>query len=108
MSFDAAIVFAILGVAGALFASGRVRLDVTALLVVLALTLSGVLTPREALAGFGDPVVILVAGLLVVGEMLSRTGVALAMGRWLMRAGGSSETSTKASGAPRGAPRAAS
>jgi di/tricarboxylate transporter len=92
MSSDAAIVFGILGVAGVLFASGRVRLDVTALLVVLALTLSGVLTPREALAGFGDPVVILVAGLLVVGEMLSRTGVAFGMGRWLMRAGGASET----------------
>ena len=92
MSSDAATVFGILGVAGVLFASGRVRLDVTALLVVLALTLSGVLTPREALAGFGDPVVILVAGLLVVGEMLSRTGVAFGMGRWLMRAGGASET----------------
>jgi di/tricarboxylate transporter len=92
MSSDAAIVFGILGVAGVLFASGRVRLDVTALLVVLALSLSGILTPREALAGFGDPVVILVAGLLVVGEMLSRTGVAFAMGRWLMRAGGASET----------------
>jgi len=91
MSSDAAIVFGILGVAGVFFASGRVRLDVTALLVVLALMLSGVLTPREALSGFGDPVVILVAGLLVVGEMLSRTGVAFAMGRWLLRAGGESE-----------------
>ncbi len=92
MSSDATIVFGILGVAGILFASGRVRLDVTALLVVMALMLSGVLTPREALAGFGDPVVILVAGLLVLGEMLSRTGVSHAMGRWLMRVGGSSET----------------
>ena len=49
-----AIVFGILGVAGVLFASGRVRLDVTALLVVMALMLTGVLTPRETLAGFGD------------------------------------------------------
>jgi di/tricarboxylate transporter len=92
MSPDAAIVFGILGVAGILFASGRVRLDITALLVVLALMLSGVLTPREALRGFGDPVVPLVAGLLVVGEMLSRTGVSYAIGRWLMRVGGTSET----------------
>ncbi len=92
MSPDAAIVFGILGIAAVLFASGRVRLDVTALLVVLALMLSGVLTPREALAGFGDPVVVLVAGLLVVGEMLSRTGVASALGSWLTRVGGTSET----------------
>lgn len=92
MSSDAAIVFGILGVAGILFAWGRLRLDVTALLVVMALMLSGVLTPREALAGFGDPVVILVAGLLVVGEMLTRTGISNAIGRWLMRVGGASET----------------
>ena len=57
------IVFAVLGVAGLLFASGRVRLDIVGLLAVLALILTGVLTPREALAGFGDPVVILVAAL---------------------------------------------
>jgi len=92
MSSDAAIVFTILGVAGACFASGRVRLDITALLVVLALMLSGVLTPREALAGFGDPVVLLVAGLLVVGEMLNRTGVAFRLGNWIARIGGTSET----------------
>ncbi len=48
MSTDAGIVFAILGVAGILFASGKVRLDITSLLVVMALMLSGVLTPREA------------------------------------------------------------
>ncbi len=92
MSSDGAIVFGILGVAGIVFASGRVRLDVTALLVVMALMLSEVLTPRQALAGFGDPVVLLVAGLLVVGEMLSRTGVSYALGAWLMRVGGTSET----------------
>ena len=91
MSPDAALVFWILGVAGILFASGRVRLDVTALGVVLALMLSGVLTPREALAGFGDPVVLLVAGLLVLGEALSRTGVSYAMGNLLLRVGGTSE-----------------
>jgi di/tricarboxylate transporter len=92
MTSDIAIVFGILGVAGVLFASGRVRLDVTALLVVMALMLSGVLTPREALAGFGDPVVPLVAALLVVGEMMTRTGVSYAMGRWLAQVGGTSET----------------
>jgi di/tricarboxylate transporter len=92
MSSEVALVFGILAIAAVLFASGRVRLDVTALLVVLALMLSGVLTPREALSGFGDPVVPLVAGLLVVGEMLTRTGVAYAMGNWLTRAGGTSET----------------
>ena len=92
MSTDASLVFAILAVAGVLFASGRVRLDVVALLVVLALMSTGILTPREALAGFGDPVVILVAGLLVVGAALTRTGVALDVGRWMIEVGGGNET----------------
>jgi len=74
-----------------LFASGRVRFDFVGLLVVLSLMLSGILTEREALAGFGNPVVLIVAGLLVVGEMLTRTGIAFAIGNWMTRVGGSSE-----------------
>jgi di/tricarboxylate transporter len=50
------IVFGVLAGAVALFASGRVRPDVVAILVVLALNLSGVLTIQEAVAGFGQPV----------------------------------------------------
>ena len=80
MTPEAATVFGILGVAAVLFASGRMRLDIVAMLVVLALMLTEVLTPREALAGFGDPVVLLVAGLLVVGETLTRTGIAYSIG----------------------------
>jgi di/tricarboxylate transporter len=85
-------VFALIAVAAALMASNRVRFDIVALLVVLALMLSGVLTVGEALAGFGSSVVMLVAGLLVVGEMLDRTGVAAAIGTWILKKGGSSET----------------
>ena len=44
------------------------------------------------MAGFGDPVVLLVAGLLLVGEMLDRTGVAQAIGNWVIRVGGGRET----------------
>jgi di/tricarboxylate transporter len=92
MSNETIFVFATIAVAAVLFASNRIRLDIVAILVVLALMLSGVLTPGEALAGFGDPVVLLVAGLLVVGEMLDRTGVAQSIGTWIIRTGGSSET----------------
>jgi di/tricarboxylate transporter len=50
---DAAFVFGLIAVAGALMASNRMRYDVVSLLVVLALMLSGVLTVNQALAGFG-------------------------------------------------------
>lgn len=85
-------VFFILLGAGVLFASNKVRPDVVAVLTVVALMLTEVLTPKEALAGFGDPVVILVACLLVVGESLTRTGVAQGIAKWLTRTAGDSET----------------
>ncbi len=84
-------VFLLLAIVGVLFASNRVRLDVVALMTVLVLMLSGILSVSEALMGFGDPVVLLVGGLLVVGEMLVRTGVAQSVGSWILRVGGGSE-----------------
>jgi len=88
---DTLFVILLIVAASILFASGRIRMDVIALLVVLALVLSGVLTEREALSGFGNPVVLIVAGLLVVGEMLARTGIAFAIGNWMARVSGDSE-----------------
>ncbi len=92
MSTDIIFVFGVIAAAGVLMASNRVRFDIVALLVVLSLMLSGVLTTGEALAGFGSSVVILVAALLVIGEMLDRTGVARAVGDWILKRGGSNET----------------
>jgi di/tricarboxylate transporter len=86
------IVFGILAGAIALFASGRMRVDVVAILVVLGLMLSRVLTPKESLAGFGDPVVILIASIFIVGEALVNTGVAQRLGEAVMRVGKGNET----------------
>lgn len=91
MNGEAFFVFAVIFTAGALMATNKVRFDMVALMVVLALILSGVLTVNEALSGFGSPVVAMVAGLLVLGEMLSRTGVARIMGDWVLKQGGTSE-----------------
>lgn len=87
MSADMLVVLGILGTAAVLFASNRVRSDVVAILVVLALTLSGVLSVHESLSGFADPVVILLAGLFVVGEGLVNTGVAQRLGEAVLVAG---------------------
>jgi di/tricarboxylate transporter len=53
MTEQALIVLGVLACSIGLFAWGRVRADVVAILVVLALMLSRVLTPQESLAGFG-------------------------------------------------------
>ncbi len=92
MTGDTLFVFGLLLAAIFLFVSNRVRLDVTALLVIIAFSLSGILTLQEAVAGFSDPTVLLIAALFVVGEGLVRTGIAYSVGDWLMRVAGSSET----------------
>ncbi|NMP27245.1 SLC13 family permease [Rahnella sp. SAP-1] len=85
-------VLILLAAAVYLFASNKIRMDVVALLVIVAFVFSGTLTVTEALAGFSDANVILIAALFVVGHGLVRTGVAYQVGEWLMRAAGNSET----------------
>jgi di/tricarboxylate transporter len=86
------MVFGILAGAIVLFAWGRPRVDIVAILVVLALILSRVLTPHEALAGFGDPVVILIAAIFIVGDALVNTGIVHRLGEAVMKLGGGKET----------------
>lgn len=74
-----------------LFMTNKVRMDVVALLIIILFVLSGTLTLPEALAGFSDPNVILIAALFVVGEGLVRTGIAYQVGDMLVKVAGSSE-----------------
>ena len=83
MTGDAALVFSILTVTVLLFASGRLRLDLIALMALLTLSISGVLTTGEALAGFANPLVIMIAALFVVSGAMFRTGLADRFGRLL-------------------------
>ncbi|VEC21969.1 Na(+)/dicarboxylate symporter [Shimwellia blattae] len=85
-------VISLLAVAVIFFATGKLRMDVVALLVIVAFVLSGTLTISEAFAGFSDPNVILIAALFIIGDGLVRTGVATNMGAWLIQVAGSSET----------------
>ena len=75
-----------------LFITNRVRMDVVALLIIILFVLSGTLTLPQALAGFSDPNVILIAALFVVGDGLVRTGIAYQVGDALVKVAGSSET----------------
>ena len=91
MNLEMIIVFSILTLTVILFASDRLRLDVVALMAVLLLLLTGILTPAEALAGFSDPIVLIIAGLFIVGAGLFQTGVADALGQQLVRLAGTGE-----------------
>jgi di/tricarboxylate transporter len=85
------ITFAILAVAILLFIHGKLRSDLVALMSLLALFLADILTAEQALAGFSDSTVILIAALFIVGEGLSRTGVTAWMGNRVLQLAGSSK-----------------
>lgn len=85
------IVVVVLVAMVALFVSDRVPLDLVALMAMCALLGTGVLTTGEALAGFANPIVSMIAGLFVVGAGLQRAGVTAWLGAQLARVGGRSE-----------------
>lgn len=91
MSAEVLVVLVVLALAVLLTLSGRVRTDLVAILVLLALAIAGVIDPRQALAGFADPAVITVAAMLVLGAGLSRTGIADLVGDQVLRFAGKGE-----------------
>ncbi len=66
------------------------RNDLVALLIVVGLYASGLLTAREALSGFSSQPAIVVACVFVLTEALRRTGVADALSRAITRLAGAS------------------
>jgi di/tricarboxylate transporter len=92
MNTNLAMVLILLGAAIVMFAINRPRMDAVALIMLVALPLTGVISMNEALAGFSDPNIVLIAALFVIGDGLVRTGVARRLGDWLNARAGSSET----------------
>lgn len=85
------LAFVILALTVLLFVSGKMRPDMVALLAMLALFLTGLVDAQEALSGFADSAVILIAVLFVVGEGISRSGVATWLGHRILQRSGSSQ-----------------
>lgn len=83
--------FIILAVTIVLFMTNRLRGDLVALMALLAFVILGILTPAEALAGFSNSVVIMIAGLFVIGAGILRTGLAGMAGNLLLKWSGDSE-----------------
>jgi di/tricarboxylate transporter len=91
MTTQIAIVLFLLVVALVLFGLERIPIEVVSILLVMALVLTNTLTAAEAFAGFGNDIVITIAGLFLLTGGLSKTGVIDAVGRRLHRTAGDSE-----------------
>jgi di/tricarboxylate transporter len=85
------ITFSILVVALILFLTEKLPADLVALLVAVALGVSGVLTPQETFSGFSRSAVITLIAIFILTESLQRTGVAEQVGNILQKVGGASE-----------------
>lgn len=82
----------ILLVASFFFMRGKVRSDLVALCSLLALMLTNILTPAEALSGFSNSVVIMMLGLFIVGGGIFRTGLAKMISSRILQLAGQSES----------------
>lgn len=91
MQLTLTLTFIILIMTIALFMTNRIRGDLVALMGLLAFVVLGILTPAEALAGFSNSVVIMIAALFVVGAGILRTGLAGMAGNLLLKWSGDSE-----------------
>ncbi|MDE5411858.1 SLC13 family permease [Alkalihalobacterium chitinilyticum] len=85
------LTFTILAVTTVFFMIGNIRTDLVALLSLLTLVLTGIISTQDALNGFSNSVVIMIAGLFIVGGGIFRTGLASQAGQILMKASKNSE-----------------
>jgi di/tricarboxylate transporter len=85
------ITLGILAAALVAFLTEKIPADLVALLVAVALGLTGVLTPEEAFSGFSRAAVIIIIAIFILAEALKRTGVTEKVGSFLLKAGGGGE-----------------
>lgn len=81
-----------LAAAAVFFALGKIRSDVVALIALMVLVCGGILDVPEALSGFSNPIVIMMAGLFVVGGAVFNSGLAKMIGARLSKLGGNNPT----------------
>lgn len=67
-----------------------IRIDLTAILIILALSLTSVLSPEDALSGFSSEPAILLAAVFVLNGALYHTGLSERLGNWIKRLAGNS------------------
>jgi di/tricarboxylate transporter len=89
---DIAIVLSILAVAVVFLVTEWIPMEVTALLSLGAVALMGLVRPMEALSGFSNPAVVTVWAVFILSGGLTRTGVANAIGHFVLRLAGNSES----------------
>ncbi|MBS4035791.1 MAG: sodium-coupled transporter [Ignavibacterium sp.] len=80
MTLDIIIVIAIVIGAAVLFATEKLPVDMTAILVMAVLLLTGIITPEEGISGFSNTATVTVAAMFILSAALNKTGAVLFVG----------------------------
>lgn len=80
-----------LGIAAILLLGNLLRADMVALMLMLALGLSGILTPQEAFSGFSRQAVMIMLAAFVLAEGLRRSGITERIGLFIIKLFGAGE-----------------
>jgi di/tricarboxylate transporter len=91
MTIDIALTLLIILAAMALFATEKLRVDVVALLVLIAVGVLGLIPREDLFSGFSNSAVITVWAVYMVSGGLFKTGVADTMGRAILKVAGDGE-----------------
>ena len=92
MTPEIALVLFILAASVIFLITEWIPMEVTALLSLGAVALTGLVTPVQALEGFSNPAVVTVWAVFILSGGLTRTGVANVIGNFVLRMAGTRET----------------
>jgi di/tricarboxylate transporter len=91
MTVEIFLVLSLVVTAMVVFTFEWLPVDVTTLLILVALVLTGILSPGEAFAGFASEIIVILASIFVISGALVRTGVMSWLGHFIDRQLGKSE-----------------
>ena len=74
MTFEMLIVLGVIVLAVILFASEKIPVDLTAVLVMSILLLTGIITPQEGVSGFSNSATVTVGAMFILSAALKKTG----------------------------------
>lgn len=92
MTTEIIVVALVLTLALVFFISGKIRVDVTALIVLCLLAITGLVTPQEAVAAFGNPAVVTIWAMYILSAALIKSSIANMISAKVLKFSGKSET----------------
>src|SRR5690625_5881675 len=92
LSGDMILVLILLGLTGIVFVTERVRIDVTAICIMVLVGLLGLVPDDQLFSGVASNAVIAVIAVMILGAGLARTGVMNLVASMILKLGGPQES----------------